>query len=210
MTLRRWLLCSLIALPLAWASPAAALTIVLSQFSSDETPAEVLDATLEISVAGDQLTLTVTNDTTAPDEYDITEIFFNAASNVTGLTLDSATHSAEGDVTDLWNLATNVGQGPFGTFDFHLSTDNAGGNATEDIEPGQNVVFVFTIAGTGPFTDADFAELSTLPPGDQPVVAAAKFVHGPDDDSAFGGSVPEPASLSLLAAALVGIAARRR
>ena len=40
--------------------------------------------------------------------------------------------------------------------------------------------------------------------------AAAKFVHGPEDDSAFGGSVPEPASLSLLAAALVGIAARRR
>ena len=61
-----------------------------------------------------------------------------------------------------------------------------------------------------PAWDADFAELSTLPPGDQPVVAAAKFVHGPEDDSAFGGSVPEPASLSLLAAALVGIAARRR
>ena len=111
MTLRRWLLCSLIALPLAWASPAAALTIVLSQFSSDETPAEVLDATLEISVAGDQLTLTLTNDTTAPDEYDITEIFFNGASNVTGLTLDSATHSAEGDVTDLWIAGTAIADG---------------------------------------------------------------------------------------------------
>jgi hypothetical protein len=203
-------LCSLVAVPLAWASPAAALTIVLSQFSSDETSADVLDATLDFSVAGDQLTLTVTNDTTAPAEYDITEIFFNGASNVTGLTLDSATHSAEGDVTDLWNLETNVGQGPFGTFDFHLVTDNSGGNATEDIEPGQTVTFVFTIAGTGPFSDADFAQLSTIPPGDQPVLAAAKFVHGPDDDSAFGGSVPEPATMSLLAAGLLGLAARRR
>ena len=56
-------------------SSAWATTITLSDASSDATPASVLDATFEFNVLGfDTLELVVTNDTTAPDEFNINEL----------------------------------------------------------------------------------------------------------------------------------------
>ena len=193
---------------------ASASVIILSKISSDSTPASVLDATLDFAITGaDELTLSVTNDTTAPDEYNINFIYFNATSNVSSLTLDSATSSIDGDITSGWRLGTGVKADGFGTFDFELA--DGVGISPHTIQPAETVGFVFSIFGEGPFTAENFtSELSTLPPGDTPTIAAAKFVSGPDDDSAYGsaygGTVPEPGTLGMIAAALVGLALRNK
>ena len=195
---------SLLAL-LLLVAPASGSTLVLSQFSSDQTPASVLDATLvfEISGAG-ELTLSVTNDTAAPDAYLLDQVFFNASSNVAGLTLLSATSSVDGLVTADWRLATSKHAGGFGTFDFALLP--AMGSSDNEIDPGETVRFVFAITGTGPFAMADFTtRLSEIPPGNTPSLAAVKFVSGPGDDSAYGAVVPEPLTLFEFGLGLVGL-----
>jgi hypothetical protein len=188
----------LFALALVFAAGAAsATTINLSSVSSDATPASQLDASFDFSVAGSTLTLTVTN---TGSDFNINEIYFNASGLVTGLTLSSATHSAEGDVSSAW-LPIELGSsaGGFGAFDFAL-TDGVGQTNPNIINPGEDIEFVFTISGSGGYADADFIVGNV-----NGYVAAAKFVNGPDDpespgdeDSAFG-TVPEPGTLALLA-----------
>lgn len=184
--------------------------LTLSTESSDETPASVLDATFDIQVSGgNTLQLTVTNDTTAPDTFNINEVFFNGPSG-TGLSLASATHSVNGDVFASWNpVETVIMVNGWGDFDFAL-TNGVGANNPSVIQPGANVVFVLDISGgcaaTLSCTSSDFA--SALSSGGY--LAAAKFVNGPGDDSAFGAVIPEPSTAALLALGLVGIAARRR
>jgi hypothetical protein len=187
------------------ATAASGSTITLSDFSNNETPASVLDATFDFSISGPtELTLRVTNTTVAPDTYNINEIFFNADTNVSGLSLDSATHSAEGLVTLSWapvDIDSMIGG--FGTFDFGL-TNGVGETDPSLIGPTEFIDFVFTISGTGPFADTDFAT-----PNADGFTAAAKFVNGPGDNSAFG-AVPEPGAGLLLGLGLVALAARRR
>ncbi|UCF34918.1 MAG: PEP-CTERM sorting domain-containing protein [Phycisphaerales bacterium] len=178
-------------------------TIILSTHSSDESPAFVLDATLEFIVVDSTLTLEVTNDTTAPDTFDISEVHFNVleSAGVTALALISPTEG--------WFLRTNVDTGMFGVFDFTV-IDGVGEVPTQ-ILPGETEAFTFDISGGGPFYASDFtSDFSTIPPGDMPALAAAKFVDGPDMDSAYGAYVPEPGSLSLLALGLTLFTFRRR
>ncbi len=171
----------------------------LSDVSSDETPASVLDALLTFSVTGDVLTLTVTNETSAPSEFNINQVYFNATDNVTGLTLDP-------DVPG-WRLFTEEKAGKLGTHDFALI--GPVGNGDPDlIVPLESVDFVFDITGLGPFSDSDFTtEFSEIPTGDTPTLAAAKFVNGPGDDSALGGVVPVPgaALLAVFGLGLFGV-----
>ena len=88
------LLCS--ALALLAAPTASALSLGFSALSSDETDPSALDALLDVQVAGNTLTLTLTNQSL----YNVNQLYFNASSDVTGLTLTSATHSdANADVT---------------------------------------------------------------------------------------------------------------
>jgi len=219
-----------------WTGPATAVTINLSQLSSDATPAALLAAHFDFAVAGDNtaktLTITVTNDTTGvvdgmPDDsnaYNINEMFFNASSEVGSLSVLSATHSAAGDVLAEWSpLNTAVsGGGVFGKFSYGLA---AGGGQLEPslIGPGESVLFVFdiTAADLSLVDVSDFASvLSTNPPGSVPSLIQAKFVNGAGDDSAFGATqdeefppIPEPGSALLLGSGLLGLAfagSRRR
>ena len=96
----------------------------------------------------------------------------------------------------------------FGTFDFGLSVPS---NQKREslLDSGESLALVFTIAGTGPYTTADFDVLNELD-----MSAAAKFVSGPGDRSAFGASgvIPEPGTAGLLATGMLGmaLAGRRR
>jgi hypothetical protein len=71
-------------------------------------------------------------------------------------------------------------------------------------DPAQFVTFTFSISGTGPFAPGDFIAPSSLG-----YTAAAKFVNGPGDDSAYG-AVPEPSTGLLLATGLIGLAVNGR
>jgi hypothetical protein len=77
------------------------------------------------------------------------------------------------------------------------------------IEPGGTEVFSFTILGSA--VESDFTtKFSALPPGNHAAIVAGKFVSGPGDDSAFGATIPEPASFGLLLAGALGAMKRRR
>ena len=189
----------------ACAHGASASIITLSDFSSEPgiDPSE-LSATLDFQVAGNFLTLTVTNDTPSPtDEYNINQIFFNASANVINLAVSSFPGQWEldtaGTMVDGW-----------GVFDFMVFHDDVQHHL---LLPGAQKVYVFSFDGIG-ITENDFVlELSDASgdPGNlDPMIAAAKFIQGPNDDSAFG-AVPEPGVLALLVVAgLVGARRRRR
>jgi len=199
------------------ASTASASTITLSDVSSDATPASTLDATLDFMViGGDTLQLTATNLTLAPDDFNVAELFWNATSAVSGLTLLSATHSVEGDVLAGWNpvLTGQMADG-FGIFDYALQ-DGVGEGNPNIIGPSESIVFLLSISGScaGTFTCSmtDFVVAQA-----NGYIGAAKFVNGPDDpeapgmeDSAFGAAVPEPTSALLMGLGLAGLSGYRR
>ena len=186
----------------AWAAPAhAGIVLTLSDLSSDETSPDDLSATLAFTVSGSSLDLIVTNATSLTDGFDITEIYFNTTLQITGLTLGSGGSG--------WTLLTDQRADGFGTFDYALLNDS--GNDLFEIAPGESLSFTFGIVGDGFYTDADFTtQLSSIPPGSHPAIAAAKFVSGPGDDSAFGAVIPEPATGLLMLSAIAMLTGRRR
>jgi hypothetical protein len=183
---------------------ASIIELQLSTHSSEQdepggTLPDVLDATFGFLVVGNMLTLTVTNDTTAPNEYQINEVFFNASDNVTGMTFTSNNVG--------WTFGTNTMANGFGDFDFSLIDGNGGGPNV--ILPGASVVFTFTFTGIANEKDFTTAfSTPTNPDGDIAIIGA-KFVFGPDLDSAYGFLVPSPGVLALLCVAGM-IAGRRR
>jgi hypothetical protein len=67
------------ALGIAPVASASVFELHLSDFSSDQTLASDLSATWEFSVVGDQLAITVTNDTVAPSEFNMNQLFWNGS-----------------------------------------------------------------------------------------------------------------------------------
>jgi hypothetical protein len=222
-------------------APATALTIALSEMSSEPVtnPAGDLSADVTFSVSGcgvSSCTLTIVLDNRTDENgsgvtYDISQLGFNASFSVvaaTDLTFVSATHSTNGDVLGRWTLhEQDLANDPdthldgFGIFDFALVTGN--GNNAAQAGPGDTITFVFT-APAG-ISDANFDTLSAqTPSGDQQLkTVTAKFVEmdpvgfstcgasgSKDCDSAYGGSVPEPATAWLVLAGLAGLACARR
>ena len=175
---------------LSLASAVEASTVLrLSDLSSDETSPEVLDASLAFEVHEDRLILVVTNETAGADTFDISEIYFNAVDSGTELLLSPAVPG--------WNLFHDQQADGFGTFDFALISDL--GNDPDEIGPGASSPFTFHIEGISQVADTNFtSEFSEVPPGEHQVIAAAKFVNGPGDDSAYGAIIPEPGTAVLV------------
>ena len=134
-------------------APAATATVVACcTISSDATPASQLQATFDFQVSGSTLTLNVDNDTVAPNQFNINEIFFNASGSVTSLSLTSASHSDTsalnnfGDVTSGWApVDTSVMVNGFGIFDFGprssctaLTIPNRPETRTAPLRPSRN------------------------------------------------------------------------
>lgn len=196
------------------ATPLRAATLTLSDFASNggsPPSADVLDATLTFEVTGPgQLELRAANLTADPDAFFVSQIFFNAQPNVTGLGFPGSA-PAPG-----WELAFETGNGGathadgFGIFDFVLRT------MQQDLEiaPGESLVLSLAFTGSGVVASDFTSALSRLPAGGNlPSVAAAKFVRGPGDSSAFGNTVhavPEPGATVLLALGLSSLGALRR
>ena len=196
-------------------------TIVnLSELSSEPStnPASELSALVIFAMtAADEVTVSVTNLTSASAEYDINRLLLNVTSNVTGLTLLSVTQSVAGNGG--WELLASTGeggethQGGFGIHDFSLSGPG-NLNSNKLMTPGETIDFVLQVVGTGPFSEADFVtELSVQPSGNNSILTmvAAKFVNGPTlPDSTWGAMVPEPGTLALALIGGLALGMRRR
>ncbi|MHC4127495.1 MAG: hypothetical protein ACYTGE_02785 [Planctomycetota bacterium] len=198
-------LATLAVLGLAPAATASIMTLDLSTHSSDMTPAEDLNATVDFSVVGLTLTISITNDTMMTGEFNINEFYFNGPD---GMVLTP-------DLPNFWDFYVPDMSNPtkadgFGTFDFAVK-DGQGENHPSVILPGETLDFSFTMSFAA--NVKDFTTACSVPDvGDYcAALIAAKFVSGPGDDSAYGATVPTPGVLALMAmAGLVAARPKRR
>jgi hypothetical protein len=204
----------LIASALAAPPAQADVTFRYSDFSSDQTPASVLDAEVTFQVSGSQLLITLVNLTATPYKYKIDQLFFNTDTTLTGLSF--ANH-----VPSSWDISgsgadQNQNAAGFGNYNWMIDF----GSNRDQIQSGATKNLVLNMTGTTT-EEAIRNKLSTIPPGHTQALSVVKFVSGPNGDSAYGATdkqrdngaiVPEPSSLTLmgLGAGLSGLAWLRR
>jgi hypothetical protein len=192
------------ALGIAPVASASIMTLELSTHSSDETLAENLNATVDFSVVGMTLTISITNDTQMTGEFNINEFYWNGPDGMV-LTVDTVPAFWDFYVPDMSQPTLADG---FGTFDFAVK-DGVGETDPSLIQPGETLAFSFTMSMPADVKDFTTVFSAEDPPGAMPMYIAAKFVNGPGDDSAYGGTIPTPGVLALMAVAGV-VAARSR
>lgn len=201
---RRSLLVMAAVAALALPLQSIAAPITLSDLSSD--PAvflEELAATLDFTVDGNTLTLSVSNDSAS---LDIVGFFFNAGASVSGLSLTSGPNKWK--LQDADDKGDPTDTGVFGEFDYIVWVK--GKDASKELlAPGESAVFVIDIEGAGPFTDSDFlSAVSTIEGDELSAIVAATF--GVDKDSPIGAAhAPEPTTGALLGMGLCALAAHR-
>ncbi len=199
----------------AIAQNAQAAPVLLSDLSSDNTPADLLNASFDFSVDGSELIVVVSNltgldigdddqhhgdDDDEGASYEMTSLYFNARNSVADLQLRD---------TPGWKLGKNRRAGPFGEFRFNLKGRR--GRHGAKIENGEQQTFLFNILGNGPFSETDFLQsFSKDAHAGVPTILAARFEDGPNHDSAFGAAVPEPSSLVILIIGGVALGRPRR
>ncbi|MBW2280788.1 MAG: PEP-CTERM sorting domain-containing protein [Deltaproteobacteria bacterium] len=192
------------------AAPSQASTLILSDTSNEAgVPAEWMDAEVTFGVSGSTLTVTLLNTTVSPSGFDVTDLNFNSSGDIDGLDILSAT-GADGDNLADWGFEGGVSFAPYGVFDWGVFA-LIQGNHPSHVVPGETQTFTFAIDCDAGATcdDSDFVrEFSRF--GSPNAQIAALFRNGPDDASARGAFVPEPATAALLFAALGALAYRRR
>lgn len=192
------------------------VTIPLSTHSSEPgVSPDLLDAILDLSVADVgywELTLSVTNSTPEnPGDlaFKISEFHFNTSAPITNLTLEEV---MGGNINN-WGLTLdmdNILVGPYGLFDIGIISV---GQNVEWIAPGDTVSFKMIIEGdTPPYSDTDFYDLSVWHTTCKHFAyGSAKFFGGgPEDLSAKGAYVPEPATMALLGFGALALLRKRR
>lgn len=197
---------------------AQGVVIPLSTHSSEpaSVPASWLDASMDLSVANVgywELTLSATNmtpETTGDIAFNMSEIYFNTTAPISSLTLDSV---VGGNASD-WTLTLdmdNIHVGEFGLFDISIISNNV---SSIWIDPLETLTFKIMIdAGTPPYTDTDFYDLSAMDSHPEHILAygAAKFFGGgPEDLSAYGAYVPEPATILMLGLGALALLRKRK
>lgn len=174
----------------------------------------LLDASLDFSVVGSELTLAVNNltpENPGDPALNINQVYFNTSDNVDGLVLSTVNG---GPASKKWKLIYKVDShevANFGSFDVFL--EDGIGNQPSVIGPQETVTFTFNISGTGPFSDADFIQLSATDGGEHVFsFAAAKFYDGgnPGISSYAATNIPEPVTLMLLGLGGLGLLCRRK
>ena len=202
---------------------AQGVVIPLSTHSSEPiseangVPASWLDASIDLSVSNNgqwELSVAVTNLT--PEHagdyaFKITKIYFNTSAPVTSLTLDSV----DGGNVWEWGLyfyEDSIQCDGFGLFDIVIVSKNLN---LAWIDPLETLTFNIIIEpDTSTYTDTDFYDLSSMDGHTGHILAygAAKFAKtgDPEDLSAYGAYVPEPATIFMLGLGALVLLRKRR
>ena len=198
------------------------VAISLSSHTSSElsdpnyVPASSMDASMNLSVANVgywELTLAVSNltpENTGDLAFKMSELYFNTSASITSLTLDTVVGGNASDWTLTLNMDNILCDG-FGLFDISIISNDP---SLTWINPLETLTFMIMIdAGTPPYTDTDFYDLSSMDSHPEHILAygAAKFFGGgPADLSAYGAYVPEPATIFMLGLGVLALLRKRR
>lgn len=152
------------------------------------------------------LTMQIFNQASWPNDYTLSELYFNVSSDVTSMSILS-----DGPLSNT-SLNANSTAGPFGTYGyvFDMGWGNWG------LTNGNNVTVSFVVAGANLDTLDFFNGLPSASCHDFSCnIAAVNWTQGPCDDSVYAGSitscvVPEPATVGFLGPGLAALGLRRR